>query len=274
MQNHTLRDGVSIPPIGLGTYPFTDVQAEVAVAEAIARGYRLVDTAVNYGNEVGVGRGVRGSGIDRADIFVQSKLPGRAHSFDAALRSVEESLEKLGLDYLDSYLIHWPNPSQGLYVEAWQALIRLQEEGTVKSIGVSNFLPEHIDTLIEQTGVEPATNQIELHPYSQKAEWTAYNANHAIMTQCWSPLGRKTSLLKDDALAQIAERLGRTPAQVILRWEVQNQWLPIPKSGSTARMEENLDVFTWELSDADMATITALECGVGRGFDPNTHEEM
>lgn len=274
MNNHTLRDGNEIPQLGLGTYPMTDAQAEVAVSEAIARGYRLIDTAVNYENETGVGRGVLHSGTDRDDIFVQSKLPGRDHGYEGAMRSIEGTLERMGLDYLDAYLIHWPNPSQNLYVDTWRALIKMQEEGTVKSIGVSNFLPEHIDRLIEETGVTPAINQIELHPYSQKKDWAAYNTDNAILTQCWSPLGRKTDLLKDPALAGVAAEVGKSVAQVVLRWEVQNSYLPIPKSSNTERMEANLDVFNWELTDAQMDTITALEAGVGRGFDPNTHEEM
>lgn len=274
MQNHTLRDGTSIPPLGLGTYPLNNVDAEVAVSEAIARGYRLIDTAVNYENEVGVARGVLRSGTPRDEIFVQSKLPGRDHGYDAALRSLEGSLSRMGFDYLDAYLIHWPNPSQGLYVDTWRALIKAQEEGLVKTIGVSNFLPEHIDRLIEETGVTPAINQIELHPYSQKQDWAAYNLDHAILTQCWSPLGRKTDLLKDAALETIAAETGKTIAQVILRWEVQKNLVPLPKTSNALRMEENLAVFDWELTDDQVARIDALEAGVGRGFDPNTHEEM
>ncbi|MDO4898264.1 MAG: aldo/keto reductase [Rothia sp. (in: high G+C Gram-positive bacteria)] len=274
MENHTLRDGNPIPPLGLGTYPMNNIDAEVTVAEAIARGYRLIDTAVNYQNEAGVGKGVLRSGIKRDELFVQSKLPGRDHGYKQAMRSLEGTLERMGLDYLDAYLIHWPNPSQGLYVDTWRALIKMQEEGTVRSIGVSNFLPEHIDRLIEETGVTPAINQIELHPYSQKTDWASYNTNHAIVTQCWSPLGRKTDLLGDATLAGIAEKLGKTPAQVILRWEVQKNYLPIPKSSHVKRLEENLDVFAWELTAEQMAAVDALEAGVGRGFDPNTHEEM
>ncbi|ORC15559.1 MULTISPECIES: aldo/keto reductase [Rothia] len=274
MQNHILRDGNSIPPLGLGTYPLNDVEAEIAVSEAIVRGYRLIDTAVNYKNEIGVARGVLRSGTPRDEIFVQSKLPGRDHSYEGALRSLEGSLQRMGLDYLDAYLIHWPNPSQGLYVDTWRGLIKAQEEGLVKSIGVSNFLPEHIDRLIEETGVAPAINQIELHPYSQKRDWAAYNLEHAILTQCWSPLGRGTDLLKDAELAAIAAETGKTAGQVILRWEVQKLHVPLPKTGSPDRMEENLAVFDWELTDKQMARLDALEAGLGRGFDPNTHEEM
>ena len=274
MQNHILRDGNSIPPLGLGTYPLNDVEAEIAVSEALVRGYRLIDTAVNYENETGVGRGVLRSGTPRDEIFVQSKLPGRDHGYEGALRSLEESLQRMGLDYLDAYLIHWPNPSQGLYVDTWRGLVKAQEDGLVKSIGVSNFLPEHIDRLIEETGVAPAINQIELHPYSQKTEWATYNLNHAILTQCWSPLGRKTDLLKDADLAAIADQAGKTVAQVILRWEVQRNYVPIPKSSKALRMEENLAIFDWELTDEQVARIDALEAGVGLGFDPNTHEEM
>lgn len=274
MYQHTLRDGNPIPALGLGTYPLSNVDAEVTVSEAINRGYRLVDTAVNYENEKGVGKGVRRSGVKREDIFVQSKLPGRDHGAQKVRPSLEGTLERMGLDYLDAYLIHWPNPSQGLYLETWKAMIELQEEGLVKSIGVSNFLPEHIDRLIAETGVTPAINQIELHPYSQKADWVSYNFSKAILTQCWSPLGRKTPLLKDATLAALAQELGKTPAQVVLRWEVQKNLVPLPKSSSTSRLEENLDVFSWELSETQVARIDALEAGVGRGFDPNTHEEM
>ncbi|MFW0181383.1 aldo/keto reductase [Rothia sp. P5766] len=274
MQNHTLRDGTSIPPLGLGTYPLSNAESEVAVSEAIVRGYRLIDTAVNYGNEVGVGKGVLRSGVDRQEIFVQSKLPGRDHGYDSAFRSLEGTLKRMGLDYLDAYLIHWPNPSQGLYLETWKALIQMQEQGLVRTIGVSNFLPEHIDLLVKKTGVTPTINQIELHPYSQKREWASYNRQKAILTQCWSPLGRKTRLLKDPSLAEIAQNIGRTPAQVILRWEVQKAHLPLPKSAHTRRMEENLDVFSWELTQEQMSTIDDLEAGLGRGFDPATHEEM
>ncbi len=275
MQDHKMRDGNTIPPIGLGTYGMKDTDAEMLVSEALRLGYRLIDTAKNYENEAGVGRGVLRSGIDRNDIFVTSKVPGRDHGFDAAIASVKGTLDRMGLRYLDMALIHWPNPSQNRYVDTWRGLISLQEEGIVKTIGVSNFLPEHIDRLVEETGVTPAVNQVELTPYFQQQEVQKYNADHAIITQCWSPLGRGTDLLTNPTITAIAEETGKSPAQVILRWEVQKQLLPIPRSTNLGRMEENLQVFDWELTDEQEEKITLLDSGVsGFNFDPRTHEEM
>lgn len=275
MQNHTLRDGKTIPPIGFGTANMNDVEAEANVAEALLRGYRLIDTAVNYENEVGVGKAINRSSIDREDIFVTTKVPGRDQGYESTKASLRGSLERMNLDYVDLYLIHWPNPSQGRFVDTWRAMIELQEEGLTKSIGVSNFLPEHIDELVEATGVVPAVNQVECHPLYQQEPQREYNLSQAILTQSWAPLGRKTNLLKMDEVTEIAKTLGKSPAQVVLRWHVQNNLLPIPKSSSASRMDENLDVFEWELSDEQMQTLHLLNSGVsGFGFDPREHEEM
>ncbi|MFW0185289.1 aldo/keto reductase [Rothia sp. CCM 9418] len=275
MQDHIMRDGNTIPPIGLGTYGMDDVQAEVAVAEAIRRGYRLIDTAQNYRNEHGVGQAIQRCGVEREELFVTTKIPGRDHGFDTTINSVHKSLERLNVDYLDLCLIHWPNPSQNLYVPTWKALVRMQEEGKIRSIGVSNFLPEHIDRIVADSGVTPAVNQIELSPFYRQEELTQYNAQNAIITQCWSPLGRMKTLKNDAVFADIAQQLGVTPAQVALRWAVQQQMVPIPKSANLQRMEENIDVFTWELNPEQMKRITEYDkVAPCKGYNPLEHEEM
>lgn len=275
MQNHTLRDGKSIPPIGLGTYGLKGSEGEVVIGEAIRAGYRLIDTAVRYENEETVGNAVNRSGVDREELFVATKVPGADHGFDAAIESVRGSLERMKLDYLDLVLIHWPNPSQNKYVDTWRGLISARDEGLVKSIGVSNFLPEHLDRLIEETGETPVVNQVELNPYFQQETLRDYNYQKAILTECWAPLGRKTDLLQSQTLADIAKETGKTIAQVILRWEVQNNLLPIPKSSNIDRQRANLEVFDWELSDDHMEQIRMLNTGnSGFGFDPRDHEEF
>lgn len=275
MQNHKMRDGKTIPPIGLGTYGMDDTSAELLVSEAIRRGYRLIDTAKNYENESGVGKGVLRSGVDREEIFVISKIPGRDHGYEEAKASIRGSLERMGLDYLDMVLIHWPNPSQGKFVDTWRGLMAARDEGLVKSIGVSNFLPEHINQLVEETGEYPAANEIELNPYYQQESLHQFNDDHAILTISWAPLGNHTDLLGHSVIAKIAEEVQKTPAQVILRWHVQNQLLPIPRTLKEERLEENFAVFSWELSDQQMKEINLLHTGIsGFNFDPATHEEM
>lgn len=275
MQNHKLRDGNTIPPLGLGTAGLDEQTAELQVAEAIRRGYRLIDTAVNYENEIGVGKGVLRSGVNRKDIFVISKVPGRDHGFEKTIASVRGSLERMGLDDLDMVLIHWPNPSQNKYVDTWRGLISLRDEGLVKSIGVSNFLPEHIDRLKEETDEYPAANEIELNPYYQQQELHHYNDERAILTIGWAPLGNRTNLLNNPTIAEIAKDLDKSPAQVTLRWAIQKQILPIPRSQKIARLEENFAVFDWELSKDQMRAIDLLDAGItGFDFDPHTHEEM
>ena len=273
--HHVLRDGHQMPQLGLGTYPMDDAEAEALVPEALWRGYRLVDTAVNYGNELGVGRGLRHSGIPREDLFLTSKIPGRDHGRSSVRRSLEGTLQRLGTDYLDLYLIHWPNPGVDQYVQTWQAMLEARDEGLVRSVGVSNFLPEHLLRLQAETGEMPVVNQVELHPQYQQEALRAFHQEHRILTEAWSPLGRKTDLLQSDWLAEIARRQGRTPAQVVLRWHVQSGIVPIPKSSNPQRMAENIDVFDWELTDEQMEQLRMMHTGIsGSGFDPAVHEEM
>lgn len=272
---HVLRDDNKIPQLGLGTYPMDDAEAEALIPEALWRGYRLIDTAVNYGNELGVGRGVQASGIKREDIFLTTKLPGRDHGTDSVRRSLEASLKRLGTDYVDLYLIHWPNPSVDRYVETWQTMIELRDQGLVKSIGVSNFLPEHLLRLEKETGEMPVINQVELNPQYQQELLREFHGEHKIVTEAWAPLGRKTDILQHEWIAEIARKQGRTPAQVMLRWHIQSNILPIPKTSDVTRMTENIDVFDWDLSDDQMRRIKMLHTGLsGSGFDPRDHEEM
>ncbi len=276
MPTRTLNDGNTIPTIGLGTYDLRgDIGAE-SIAHAIAAGYRLLDTAVNYDNEGAVGEGIRKSGIDRSELCITSKLPGRYHDYDRALAIGYESAWRLGIEQIDLYLIHWPNPKQGKFVEAWRALIELQKRGVVRSIGVSNFLPQHLQQLIDETGVTPAVNQVELHPYFPQVEQRAFHAEHGIQTESWSPLGKRNPPYEEAPVKEAAERHGVSPAQVVLRWHVQIGSLPIPKSSHAERQAQNLDVFGFELSDAEVAAITALGRPDGRWFggDPSTHEEF
>ncbi|WP_243057595.1 aldo/keto reductase [Nocardioides sp. SR21] len=273
---HTLNDGTALPAIGFGTYPLRGDDGVAAVQSAIENGYRLIDTAVNYENETEVGEAIRRSGLDRDELVVASKIPGRHHGYDDAIASVHGSLERLGLERLDLQLIHWPNPSVGQYVEAWRALIDLQEQGLVRSIGVSNFSAEHLERIIDETGVTPAVNQIELHPYFPQSVMRDANEKYGIRTESWSPLGKRRAPFAEPPVAAAAERLGVTPGQVILRWQVQLGAVPIPKSATPERQRQNLDVFGFELTDDEVAAITALGRPDGRlfGGDPDTHEEM
>lgn len=273
---YELNDGRTIPAIGFGTYPLRGSEAVEAVVSAIEVGYRLIDTAVNYENEASVGEALKRAGLPREELFVTSKLPGRHHAYDEAIGSVEASLDRLGLDYLDLHLIHWPNPSVGLYVEAWQALVELQSRGLVRSIGVSNFTRAHLDRIIAETGVTPVVNQIELHPAFPQAEMRAAHAELGVLTEAWSPLGKRAAPYGEPAVVAAASRLGVTPAQVILRWHVELGSLPIPKSSSAVRQAQNLDVFGFSLTPDEVASITALGQTDGRlfGGDPDVHEEM
>ncbi|MBZ5738961.1 aldo/keto reductase [Nocardioides mangrovi] len=273
---YELNDGHHLPAIGFGTYPLKGDDGVAAIRSAIEVGYRLLDTAVNYENEREVGEAIRQSGVAREELFVASKVPGRDHGYDDAVRSVHESLERLGLEHLDLHLIHWPNPSVGKYAEAWRALVDLRAEGLVRSIGVSNFTAEHLDRIIGQTGVTPVVNQIELHPYFPQVDMRAVNAERGIRTESWSPLGKRQAPFSEPPVAAAAERLGVTPGQVILRWQVELGSVPIPKSATPERQRQNLDVFGFELTDDEVAAITALGRPDGRlfGGDPDTHEEM
>jgi 2,5-diketo-D-gluconate reductase A len=273
---YTLNDQTTLPAIGFGTYPLKGDDGVAAIGSALDLGYRLLDTAVNYENETEVGEALRRSGLPRDQVQVTSKLPGRHHAYDQAIASVHGSLERLGLDYLDLHLIHWPNPSVDKYVEAWRALVDLQKQGLVRSIGVSNFTEAHLQRIIYDTGVTPSVNQIELHPRFPQEEMRQVHARLGIRTEAWSPLGKTTAPLDEPAVTGPAERLGVTAGQVILRWHVQIESLAIPKSGNPERQRQNLDVFGFELTDDEVAEISALADPDGRRFggDPDTHEEM
>jgi 2,5-diketo-D-gluconate reductase A len=273
---HVLNDGRTIDAIGFGTYPLRGDEGATAIMSALDLGYRLIDTAVNYRNEEAVGRAVRQSSVPRDDITVTTKLPGRHHGYDETMASFDESRAALDLDVLDLYLIHWPNPSVDKYVDSWRAMVALQKDGVVKSIGVSHFTEEFLTRLVDETGVAPAVNQIEMHPYFPQEQLRAFHAEHGIVTESWSPLGRGVDLLTEPAVASAAEGHGVTAAQVVLRWHTQLDAVPIPKSGDPERQRENLDIFGFELSPDELAAITALGRPDGRlfGADPNTHEEM
>jgi 2,5-diketo-D-gluconate reductase A len=273
---HTLNDGTTLPKVGLGTYSLWGNAGAEAMTEALKEGYRLLDSAVNYENEGAVGRAVRASGIAREEIRVASKLPGRHHKKENVARTIEESVLRMGLEYIDLYLIHWPNPNQGLYLGAWEGMIEARERGLVRSIGVSNFLPEYLDVLIEKTGVAPSVNQVELHPYFNQAAQRAADKERGVLTQAWTPIGKRTALLEEPSIVSIAQELGRTPAQIVLRWHLQLGVLPIPKSATSSRRRENLAVEDFRLDATQMEAITALNKPNGRIFnaDPATHEEF
>lgn len=272
---YTLNDGYDIPAIGFGTYPLRGAEAVEAVTTAIQVGYRLLDTAVNYENEREVGEAIRGSGV-RDELFVTSKLPGRDHGYGDAIASTRRSLARLGLDYLDLHLIHWPNPSVGKYVDCWRALVDLQAQGLVRSIGVSNFTEAHLARIIDATDVTPAVNQIELHPYFPQPEMRQVHEQLGIRTESWSPLGKRQAPFGEPPVVEAAQAHGVSPAQVILRWQIQLGSIPIPKSTTRERQVANLDVFGFELSSQEVEAITALARRDGRlfGGDPDHHEEM
>ncbi|WP_430781483.1 aldo/keto reductase [Actinoplanes sp. G11-F43] len=257
-----LLHGAEIPRIGAGTWPLNDTDAERVVADALTAGYRLIDTAQAYGNEVGVGRGLRASGVERSEIFVTSKFNKEWHGRELVAEAAQRSLAALGLDYLDLLLIHWPNPGHDRYVQAWEGLVALLETGTVKAIGTSNFKPAHLERIIAATGVAPDVNQIQLSPVSTRAGARAFHAAHGIVTESWSPLGGQgVPVLDLPVVTEIAELIGRTPAQVVLRWHVQAGLLPIPKSADPARLRQNLDVFDFTLTAEQMVALDALDQG-------------
>jgi 2,5-diketo-D-gluconate reductase A len=268
----TLNDGHSIPAVGLGVWQTPPGDTERAVGAALAAGYRHVDTAAAYGNEAEVGlalKGAEASGIARDDVYVVTKLWNADQGYDTTLKAFDVSLDKLGVSYLDLYLIHWPMPEVNAYVDTFKALIRLREQGRVRSIGVSNFAPEHLNVLIDATGVVPAVNQIELHPLLPQRELRELHASLGIATEAWSPLGQG-SLLENPTVASIAEAHGKTPAQVLIRWHVQLGNIVIPKSVNPERIVSNFDVFDFELGEQDVASIASLEDGTRLGPDPRT----
>ena len=273
---YRLNDGTSVPFIGFGTYPLRGEEGIAAMTSALEEGYRYLDTAVNYENEHEVGEALRRSGIPRGEVRLATKVPGRFHEKDLALRSLADSAERLGVEQIDVALIHWPNPSRDLYPQAWQSLVQAQRDGLVRTIGVSNFTREHLERIIDDTGVTPALNQVELHPYFPQERLRETHAELGIRTQAWSPLGKNPTPFHEPAVADAAQAHGVSPAQVVLRWHVQLGSMPLPKSGTPARQAENLDVLGFELSEAEMGAISALERADGRRFggDPDTHEEM
>jgi 2,5-diketo-D-gluconate reductase A len=265
----TLNNGVQIPVLGFGVFQIPPSETAAAVLSALDSGYRLVDTAAGYGNERGVGEAVRRSGIPRDEIFVTTKLANSDHGYDAAMRAFDTSLSELGLETVDLYLIHWPLPAHDLYVETWRALQKPAEDGRARAIGVSNFTPEHLQRLLDETDVVPAVNQVELHPYLQQADLRAFHARHDIVTEAWSPLGQGKALLDDPTLVALADRLQRTTAQVVLRWHLQLGNVVIPKSVTPERIATNIDVFDFTLTDDDMSALGALESGERMGPDPD-----
>jgi len=266
----TLNNGVRMPQLGLGVWRIPNEDVERVVAIALEAGYRSIDTAKLYANEEGVGRAIRASGIPRDDIFVTSKLWNDEHGYDAALRAFDATMERLGLDYLDLYLIHWPAPRQNRYVETWRALERIYSEGRVRAIGVSNFTVETLTRVLNETDIVPVLNQIELHPELAQRELREFHAKHGIATEAWGPLGRGKGLLDRPELAQIGAKYGKTPAQVTLRWHLQLGNIVIPKSVRAERIAENFQVFDFTLDDEDMARINALDSGRRLGNDPAT----
>jgi 2,5-diketo-D-gluconate reductase A len=263
-----LNDGNAINQLGFGVWQVPDEEAAKVVATAISTGYRSIDTAAIYGNETGVGKAIAASRVQRTQLFITTKLWNDQHT--NAGSALDKSLSRLGLDQVDLYLIHWPKPRQDAYVEAWKALLKLKEEGRTKSVGVSNFTVSHLKRIIDATGVAPSVNQIELHPRFQQKELAAYHTEHGIITESWSPLGQGT-LLEDPTLKALAQKHGRTPAQVVIRWHLDRGCIVIPKSVTPSRIRENFDVFDFTLDDDDLVKIAALDRKDGRiGPDPET----
>lgn len=273
---HALNDGTTIPAVGFGTYPLRGEDGIAAIVSALEVGYRLLDTAVNYENEAEVGEALRRSGIPRDQVMVASKIPGRHHAYDDAVASVEGSLQRLGIEQLDLGLIHWPNPGRDLYGQAWQALVDLRGRGLVRSIGVSNFAEAHLQRIIDETGVTPVVNQVELHPRFPQPRMRHVHERLGIRTESWSPLGKRNAPLQEPAVTGPAQRYDVTPAQVVLRWQLQLGCLPIPKSATPARQRRNLELEGFALTDDEVRAITALGQPDGRlfGGDPDTHEEL
>ncbi|GAA2350869.1 aldo/keto reductase [Streptomyces cuspidosporus] len=266
----TLNNGVRMPQLGFGVWQVPDDEAADAVSTALESGYRSIDTAAIYGNEEGTGRAIAASGLPRDELFVTTKLWNSDHGYDSTLRAFDASLSKLGLEYVDLYLIHWPLPEVDKYVDTWKAFEKIYAEGRAKAIGLSNFHPAHIQRLLSETEITPVIDQIELHPQLQQAELRAFNSRHNIATEAWSPLGQGKGLLEDARLAAIADKHGKSPAQVVLRWHLDLGNVVIPKSVTPSRIKENIDVFDFELDANDLATIDGLDSGNRLGPDPET----
>src|SRR5690625_19716 len=271
-----LNDGTEIPVIGLGTATLKGFKGVNAIKSAINNGYRLIDTAYNYENEGAVGKAIKESSVSRKDLFVTSKLPGRAHQRERAIETIQESLYRADLDYYDLYLIHWPNPRQETFVEAWQALLDAKKYGLVRSVGVCNFMPEHLTQLQLETGVLPSINQVELHPYFNQAELRKWHAENGVMTQSWSPLATANELLNEKVIKELAEKHEKTPAQIILRWHYQLNAISIPRSSNPERQLKNLAIFDFELDSDDVELVNGLSSEDGRlnDLDPLKNEEF
>lgn len=268
--NITLNNGVEMPQLGFGVFQVPNDETEAAVTAALDAGYRSIDTAKVYGNEEGVAAALAKSGIARDELFVTTKLWNSDQGHDQALRAFDASLSRLGLEYLDLYLIHWPTPERDTYVDTWRAFEKLLAGGRVRAIGVSNFQPDHLKRLVDETGTVPAVNQVELHPYLTNEAVRAADAAHGVITEAWSPLAKGGDLLADDVVTALAKKYDRTAAQVVLRWHLQLGNVVIPKSVTPSRIAENLDVFGFELADDDVATLSGLDRGLRTGPDPDT----
>ncbi len=265
----TLNNGLKMPQLGFGVWQVEDSQATIAVAKALEVGYRSIDTAMVYKNETGVGKAIRESGIPREELFITTKVWNTDHGFENTLRAYEESLERLGLDYVDLYLVHWPTPEYDQYIDTYKALEKLYHDGRVKAIGVCNFEQEHLERLLKECSVKPVLNQIECHPYLTQAEMKEFCAKNEIFVEAWSPLHQGGEVLQDEVVAKIAEAHGKTPAQVVLRWHLQNNSIVIPKSVTPSRIEENFNVFDFELSADEITAINNLNRNERKGPKPS-----
>ena len=267
-----LNDGVHIAQLGFGVFQVAPEDTERAVTEALEAGYRHIDTAAAYRNEKGVGRAIAASGLARDEVFVTTKLWNGDHGHETALRAFDQSLGRLGLDHVDLYLVHWPLPSRDRYVETWKAFEAIKSDGRARSIGVSNFQPDHLDRLAAETATTPSLNQVELHPRLQQPELRAHHREHGIATEAWSPLAQGGDLLEDPVITELAEQRDKTPAQVVLRWHVQIGNVAIPKSVTPERIRANLAVFDFELSEEDLSRIEGLHRGERIGPDPDAFD--
>ncbi|RYG72010.1 aldo/keto reductase [Lentibacillus lipolyticus] len=272
----TLHDGTRIPSIGFGTYKLRGNDGAAAITSAIDHGYRLIDSAYNYENEGAVGAALKRTSVPREDLRVASKLPGRYHTYEQAVETIQESLYRADLDHYDLYLIHWPNPKQDLYVEAWQALIDAKKWGLIRSIGVCNFLPVHMERLEKETGVLPSINQVELHPFFNQEEQRKWHEANGVVTESWSPLAHANDVFSNHTIKQIADKHSKTASQVILRWHYQHGAVAIPKSASPKRQLENISIFNFALDDNDMRELDKLTRPDGRinDLDPAVYEEF
>ncbi|WP_303246966.1 aldo/keto reductase [Amycolatopsis sp. Hca4] len=265
-----LNNGVRMPQLGYGVFQVPDDETAAAVKTALEVGYRSIDTAAVYGNEKGVGQAIAESGIARDELFVTTKLWNSAQGYDSTLKAFDESMAKLGLEQLDLYLIHWPTPARGKFLDTWKAFEKLYTDGRVRAIGVSNFQPSHLERLLDAAEIAPAVNQVELHPYLQQRELREFDAKQGIATEAWSPLAKGGSLLGDPVVAELAVKHSRTPAQIVLRWHLQLGNVVIPKSVTRSRIEENFDLFGFTLTEEEMESLTPLDRGERTGPDPDT----